>query len=323
MTQIDCIQIPLPNVGSVNAWLLRGDPLTLIDTGHRADEAISALECGLDRHGLRVDDIELVLGTHHHHDHVGLAATIQRRSGARVGLLAAAADYCADYDRRVELDRQFARELMSTAGVPGRLHGVADELWSFIGGTAEPFVADFELHAGDRVRAGGRDLTVAVRPGHSGTDTLFVDERARIAFGGDHLLAKISSNTEIYRPADPALTRSPSRLQYVDSLKLTARMPLVRMLTGHGPPVAAHRALVRARMAQQRRRSARIIRALEQGPASAYGVAGELWSAAIVAAQPLLVVWEVLGHLDLLKAAGIVGESADESGCLRYSLARQ
>ena len=76
----DPIRIPLPlqHIGSVNAWLLRGDPLTLIDTGPRDDEALSALEAGLAHAGVRLEDIELVLVTHHHVDHAGLAATIER-----------------------------------------------------------------------------------------------------------------------------------------------------------------------------------------------------------------------------------------------------
>ena len=59
MNDIVAIQLPLPHVRSVNAWLLRGDPLTLIDTGPRADGALAALEDGLRREGLRVEDIEL------------------------------------------------------------------------------------------------------------------------------------------------------------------------------------------------------------------------------------------------------------------------
>ena len=78
------IPLPLAHVGSVNAWLLVGDPVTLIDTGPRDDAALSALEDGLRREGLRIEDIELVLATHHHLDHVGLAATIQRRASATV-----------------------------------------------------------------------------------------------------------------------------------------------------------------------------------------------------------------------------------------------
>ena len=47
MASVDAIPIPLPLVGSVNAWLLRGDPLTIVDTGPRSDQALDALERGL------------------------------------------------------------------------------------------------------------------------------------------------------------------------------------------------------------------------------------------------------------------------------------
>src|SRR3954454_24878482 len=122
----DPIAIPLPlaYVGSVNAWLLRGDPVTLIDTGPRDDAALAALEAGLRRHGLRVEDIELLLATHHHLDHVGLAATLQRRSGATVAVLDRTADYAERYSAQVEEDRGFAHALMRYHGVPEPL--VAD-----------------------------------------------------------------------------------------------------------------------------------------------------------------------------------------------------
>src|SRR5881392_1344062 len=112
------IALPLAHVGSVNAWLLRGDPVTLIDTGPREDGALAALEAGLRRHGLRVEDIELVLATHHHLDHVGLAATVQRRAGATVAVLDRTADYLARYAAEVEADRRFAHALMRHHGVP-------------------------------------------------------------------------------------------------------------------------------------------------------------------------------------------------------------
>src|SRR5215210_633572 len=111
----DVVPIPLPlaHVASVNAWLLIGDTVTMIDTGPRDDAAVSALEDGLRRAGLRVEDVELVLATHHHLDHVGLAATIQRRSGAVVAVLDRVADYAERYDAEVEEDRRFARALMT------------------------------------------------------------------------------------------------------------------------------------------------------------------------------------------------------------------
>src|SRR5690348_17017293 len=123
MTSFEAIPIPLPLVGSVNAWLMRGDPLTLVDTGPCSDQALDALERGLLLRGVRVEDIELVIGTHHHHDHVGLAATIKRRSGARIAVLAGAAEYGERYQDSVARDRIFSRELMRDHGVPQELFG--------------------------------------------------------------------------------------------------------------------------------------------------------------------------------------------------------
>src|SRR4051795_11992042 len=79
------IPVPLPHMGSVNTWLLRGDPLTLVDTGPREDEALSALEAGLARAAVRAEGIEPALAPHPHGDHTGLATTIAGRSGARIG----------------------------------------------------------------------------------------------------------------------------------------------------------------------------------------------------------------------------------------------
>jgi hypothetical protein len=82
------------------------------------------------------------------------------------------------------------------------------------------------------------------------------------------------------------------------------------------------RELVRRELAQSRRRCRRIIGILERGPATAFAIARRLWPDAIVRAQPLLVVWEVLGHLDLLLMAGVTAEGVDEDGRWRHSLAR-
>jgi glyoxylase-like metal-dependent hydrolase (beta-lactamase superfamily II) len=320
MASIEAIPIPLPHVGSVNAWLLRGDPLTVVDTGPRSDQALDALERGLRMRGVRIEDIELVIGTHHHHDHVGLAATIKRRSGARIAALEGAADYGERYLDNVTRDRLFARELMSSHGVPDALFGPTEALWDYIGDTSEDFDADIRLADGDRIRAGDRELRVVARPGHSRTDTVFVDPTARVAFVGDHLLARISPNTELYKTADEG--RSRSRVDYVNGLRRTASMPLERLFPGHGPTILSARELVRRELAQNRRRCKRIIRILERGPATAFAIAPHLWRDAIVREQPLLVVWEVLGHLDLMLMAGITDERVDEDGRWRYSLAR-
>jgi glyoxylase-like metal-dependent hydrolase (beta-lactamase superfamily II) len=319
------IPVPLPHMGSVNTWLLRGDPLTLVDTGPREDEALSALETGLARVGVRVEDIELILVTHHHLDHTGLAATIAGRSGARIGAFYRAAVYGRNYAERTAADRRYSLALMRHHGVPEAVIVENEGFWDFIERASDAYDTDVELPDGAVIRAGGRDLRIVARPGHSTTDALLVDERERIAFVGDHLLGGISSNTEVYPALEPDGTRPRARVEYLKSLRETAAMPLARLLTGHGDEVTAHADLVRQRLGDHERRCERIVEVLAGGRASAFEIATHLWSPRTVSEQPLLVVWEVLGHLDLLLDAGRVEElvSADGStyGAASFALA--
>jgi len=308
------IPLPLPHIGHVNAWLLQGAPLTLIDTGPCDDEALAALEAGLRREGVRLEDLELVLVTHHHLDHSGLANTIASRSGARIAAYERAAAYGSHYEERGEADRRFSLALMHHHGVPAAVIADTEAFWEMLRRKSDAYVADVVLADGESIRAGGRDLRVVARPGHSTTDALLVDERERIAFVGDHLLAKISSNTEVYPALEPTGSRPRARVEYLENLRRTAAMPLERLLTGHGEDITDHAELVLRRLAEHERRCDRILATLRGGPASAYTIATDLWPEQTVSEQPLLVVWEVLGHLDLLLDAGRVHEHVTEDG---------
>ena len=103
-------------------------------------------------------------------------------------------------------------------------------------------------------------------------------------------------------------------------MRRTAKLPVDRMMTGHGRPVTSAAALVEVRIAEHQRRAARIARVLLEGSETAYGIAGHLWSERTVREQPLLVVWEVLGHLDLLDGAGLIREVQGDDGRQRFTL---
>jgi glyoxylase-like metal-dependent hydrolase (beta-lactamase superfamily II) len=319
---IEQIELPVRDGFTVNAWLLRGEPLTLVDTGPRIAATLTALEEGLRARGVRLEDIELVLATHHHDDHVGLAATIQRRSGARIAALEAVAAYGRDHPGRTAADRASAARLLRAHGVPDELMGHNDAYWRAIEAQGESYHTDVRLADGDRIRAGGRDLRVVWRPGHTTTDTLFVDAAAGVALVGDHLLAATASNTEILATGPTTRPRPASRRDYLTNLRLTAQMPLRDLLPGHGPPITDHAALIDARLAAHRRRSAKIERVVAGGPASAFAVAQRLWPRETVAAKPLQVVWEVVSHLDLLIDAGKVAEVSGADGRSQFGLAQ-
>ena len=158
-------------------------------------------------------------------------------------------------------------------------------------------------------------MTVIRRPGHSSTDTLFVDLATGIGFVGDHLLADISSNTEV-NPERPL-----SRAQYLDGLRATAALPLSRLYAGHGELlIEDHPALIRRRLTEHADRCATVTEILSDGHASAFKIGQSLWSSDIVGTQALLVIWEVLGHLEILRNGGIVREQVDDHGRTLFEL---
>ena len=82
------LAIPTPfQVGRVNAYLIEDDPLTLIDSGPNSGKALDELEQALAARGHSIEDIELLVITHQHIDHFGLASILARRSGAEVAAL--------------------------------------------------------------------------------------------------------------------------------------------------------------------------------------------------------------------------------------------
>ena len=85
---IHCLAIPTPfRVGRVNTYLIEDDPLTLLDSGPNSGTALDELERALAAHGRRVEDLELIVISHQHIDHLGLVSILARRSGAEVAAL--------------------------------------------------------------------------------------------------------------------------------------------------------------------------------------------------------------------------------------------
>src|SRR5215212_912657 len=72
------LAIPTPfYVGDVNVYLIKEDPLTLIDVGPKTRDASDALRSKLGEHGVRVSDIRRIVLTHAHEDHCGLAKEVR------------------------------------------------------------------------------------------------------------------------------------------------------------------------------------------------------------------------------------------------------
>jgi glyoxylase-like metal-dependent hydrolase (beta-lactamase superfamily II) len=305
------LAIPTPfAVGRVNVYLIEDEPLTLVDAGPNSGTSFDELTRGLAGLGHELEDIELVILTHQHIDHLGLVSIVASHSGADVAAIDAAVGFVENYSKEASADDDFARNLMLRHGIPEDVAAALQSVsMAFRAWGARADVTRV-LRDGERVEMRDRSLEVCFRPGHSPTDTVFLDAERKILIAADHLLKHISSNPLITRPRDPSSERSQALVTYLDSLRKTREMDVELVLPGHGEPITDHRRVIDDRFELHRRRAEKLHRLIAERPRTAYDLAQAMWGN-IAVTQAYLTLSEVLGHTDLLLNEGRVREVVD------------
>ena len=310
------LAIPTPfAVGRVNVYLIEDDPLTLVDAGPNSGRALDELQRRLADHGHSIGDIELILLTHQHIDHLGLVDIVAQHSKAEVAAIDAAVPFVENYSQAAADDDAFAMDLMLR-------HGIPEDVVRALGSVSQAFRAwgakakvTRVLRDGDTVELRDRVLETHFRPGHSPTDTVFHDAERRTLLAADHLLRHISSNPLISRPPGAA-ERAQSLVVYLESLRKTQAMDIDLVLPGHGDPITDHRTLIDERFALHRRRAEKMHRLISERSRTAYELAQALWGN-IAVTQAFLTLSEVLGHTDILQNEGRVRE-VEDGGVVRF-----
>jgi glyoxylase-like metal-dependent hydrolase (beta-lactamase superfamily II) len=308
---IQTLRIPTPfQVGRVNCYLVEDEPLTLIDAGPNSGKALDELEHQLEALGHRIEDIQLVILTHQHIDHLGLVDIVARRSGAEVAAIDVVVPFVEDFGGDAERDDEEAAALMLR-------HGISEDVVRALQTVSGSFRAwgskakvTRPLHDGEVLELRDRRLEVQLRPGHSPSDTLFWDAQRRILLAADHLIKHISSNPLISRPLDGSGDRRQALVEYLISLKRTRELPAEIVLAGHGEPITDHVELIDERFRLHQRRARKLYGLIAERPRTGHELAQALWGDVAVT-QAFLTLSEVIGHVDLLVNAGHVRETTD------------
>jgi glyoxylase-like metal-dependent hydrolase (beta-lactamase superfamily II) len=311
------LAIPTPfAVGRVNVYLIEDEPLTLVDAGPNSGTSFDVLTRGVADLGHSLEDIELVILTHQHIDHLGLVGIVAAHSGADVAVIDAAVPFVENFSLEASADDEFALALMLRHGIPedvaSALQAVSQAFraWGARADVTRP------LRDGERVELKDRTLEVHFRPGHSPTDTVFLDAERKMLLAADHLLKHISSNPLVTRPRDGSSGRTQALVTYLESLAQTREMDVDLVLPGHGETISDHRSLIDERFRLHRRRAEKLYRLIAERPRTAYDLAQALWGN-IAVTQAFLTLSEVLGHTDILMNEGRVRE-LEADGVVRF-----
>ncbi|WP_050615666.1 MBL fold metallo-hydrolase [Bacillus testis] len=309
------IAIPTPfAVGDVNAFVLKGDVLTLIDTGIKTPESEEAIKAGLKALGLTMRDIEQIIITHHHVDHVG-----------GVDFFPENIPFLGHTNNNpwLENSEQFTGEYVEFFLALAKEMGVPDNYRSLFGRLKNNLkvhssrVLTGTLKEGDEI-PGHPGWTVLETPGHAESHIVLFREEDGAMFGGDLLLAKVSPNPLIEPPMEEGQSRPKSQLLLNQSLRKIAGLPLGVVYAGHGNPITDPKPLIAKRLQSQHERAMRVYGYLKQQPTTVFEMTKILFPKKYEN-QFGLTLSETLGQFDYLMDSGLIFGEETPDGTIYHT----
>jgi glyoxylase-like metal-dependent hydrolase (beta-lactamase superfamily II) len=288
-------------VPHVNAFAIAaGSGVVLVDTGISEPGAMGQLERALDQAGLRLDLVRLLVCTHAHSDHYGLAGPILEAAGCELWMHPNHAHMtrgAADPDRMIERRVEVARQ----SGVPAetleryRAHRRGQGV-----GVAKVVLPDRHLVDGVEVDSDLGLWRAYETPGHAPSHVVLHQPERGLLLSGDHLLGRVSLYYDYGWTPDPAG-------EFLHSLDVVERLDVQLVLAGHGRPVRDAAALVRANRREVHERMGRVRDAIAEAQLTPYEVVPALLGEE--ASTPMMLNWGLSEALSYLRHLEVLGEA--------------
>jgi glyoxylase-like metal-dependent hydrolase (beta-lactamase superfamily II) len=317
------LPIPVPFVqagGPVNVYLVEEacGGVLMFDSGLGTPEAEAALAQGFAGAGRRFDEVTRIVISHGHVDHYGAARAVMERAGRAIPVFAHRADIpkIAESGWRWRDRMPLYAAYLVRLGVPP---DVATSISHDVGrgfGMARRVAEVTPLEPGAILRSKHLALEVHHMPGHTPGLLCLYDRGNRVFFSGDHLLEKVSPNPIIELGPGGEEGAFQPLIAYLESIGRVQAMEVDLVLPGHGAPFGDHRRVIDGLLEFHRKRQARILETLAEGPRNGYQVARALFPAA-GAGDLFLVMCETIANLEVLEARGEVRREL-EAGTYRF-----
>jgi glyoxylase-like metal-dependent hydrolase (beta-lactamase superfamily II) len=298
------LSIPTPfYVGDVNVYLVKEDPLTLIDVGPKTPEAAAALREKLKRNGVRIGDIRRIVLTHAHEDHCGLAKQIRDEAG-NAEILVHPWETGHLFGR---LSREEHRKLIARAGVPDAVFQEIQSAYQDISLLTD-VLAENEFSAlrdESEIEFASGTLKVLHTPGHTPGSCSFVREANRTVIAGDCVLKRVTPNPIISPDPFNPEKRFKSLAEYLVSLAKIRNYSPTLIYGGHGEPIYDYEEVFNRYVRSIDERQKNVISLVKQNGATAWDIARALFPNAIgKGVHQFLAISESVAHLDYAEQTG-------------------
>ena len=310
---------------AVNAYLIQGDKgWLLVDTGWNTNQAFSAMERQLREIGLGFENIALILITHFHPDHYGLAGRVVQASGAKVALHQIEKDFIDSRYMNMDGLLDQTAGILRANGVPEkdlpRLQKASLSVRQYV----SPVSPEVVLRGGEVINQGPFQFEVVWTPGHSPGHVCLLERSRKIFISGDHVLPATFPNVGLHTQSGPDPLPN-----YLRSLRAIEELDVDLVLPAHEHVFSGLKPRIQEILHHHDERKKAIITALREGPQTAYEVSLKIpWIVngitmsfdQLQALDRRLAVMSAMAHLEPLHSEG-TAEKAQRDGTIVYSLA--
>jgi glyoxylase-like metal-dependent hydrolase (beta-lactamase superfamily II) len=302
------LPLPWPGVPHGNAWAVEaGDGIVLFDTGMGGKGRLRQLDLALAQAGFGVEDVGLLICTHSHIDHYGLAAAIVEAAGCELWMHPAwehvrllADDPAAALEHRLEVARQSGVPVASLERYRESREGDEET------GIDKIQVPDRDLVPGVEVATDLGVWQVHETPGHAPSHVVLHNPERKLMISGDHLLGRTVLFFDYGHTPDPVG-------EFLTSLTEVEPLATELCLPGHGRPFRDPEAKIAEARRQVEELLGKVREALGGGERTAFEIVAEIVGPENLntpaSAWVLQIVLSCLDHLALAGEVETVAET--------------
>ena len=296
------LPLPWPGVPHGNVWAIAADGgVVLFDTGMGGRGRLRQFDLALAQAGFGLEDVRLLVCTHSHTDHYGLAAPIVENAGCELWMHPAwghvrlhADDPAAALEHRIEVARQSG---VPPAALERYRESREGDDETGIDAIVEP---DRDLLPGVEVETDLGTWQVYETPGHAPSHVVLHQPERKLMISGDHLLGRTVLFFDHGHSPDPVG-------EFLSSLDEVEPLDVDLCLPGHGRPFREPETKIAEARAQVDTLLGKVRDALGEGERQPFEIVAELVGPdnvnSPVSAWALQIVLSCLDHMRILGEA--------------------